>query len=82
MVTELIAAFVIVGGIVAALYAISKIEDNDMFDVIYAHYDIRKAKCSVEDEPSDFDVQFSAFEEPMEFQVAVDQPVEIESEHT
>lgn len=39
MATELIAAFVIVGGIVAALYAISKIEDNGMFDTVKSMID-------------------------------------------
>jgi hypothetical protein len=80
MIALVIVAFVIAGGIVASLYAISKIEDGAMFDAIYGHYDIRNAKCSVEDETSKFNVQISASEEPIELQVAVDQPIEIETE--
>jgi len=82
MIALVIAAFVIVCGIAASLYAISKIEDNDMLNAIYAHYDIREMKYGVEDEPSDFNVQISASEEPIDFQVAVDQPIEKETEST
>jgi len=34
------------------------------------------------DEPSDFNLQISASEEPIDFQVAIDQPIEMEPQST
>lgn len=76
MATELIAAFVI-AGLVCFVYGVLWMKRRQPSE----EAGIQMFRMWT-DAPSDFNVQISASEEPIDFQVAVDQPIEIETEST
>lgn len=77
MIVEIITAFFIVVVLVCFVYAIVWLKKRFQSEEV----EIQMFRMWA-DAPSDFDLQISTSEKPIDFQVAVDQPIEMAIEST